>query len=507
MERLNRLDTNNKVGILKKSATELSHLVRTKQLSPVELVQMSISQIEKVNPSLNAMAENLFEQARILAQDLENKIFQSQVEIELPLLGVPVTVKEMFAMQGALRTAGSIHNKDKRMNFNSTLVDRILKAGAIPICTTNVPELGLWFETDNVIYGRTKNPYDLKRTSGGSTGGDAALIATACSPVGLGSDIGGSVRIPAAFCGVFGHKPTSRLLPKTGHYPSTLESMKSVTRKNDSITGMGFLARHAEDLPLMMDLLAGPDQIDQTIELDWKNLKHSANTLQKKIYVIEDPVIKRCKSVDDDCKQAVRKAADFFRSEGHIIEALDPQIFIDTFEVWSAVTGSTQTSTFQHKMTQGQTISLFTELFRHLIGNPRYTFPALVMCVLELFKDKKLAARGLEKAAKLGQKLDQILNDPLFASVILMPTHPRNAPRHQLPYVRPFDFCMTAAINPFESPATSVPMGLNKKGLPLSVQIVCGHNRDKVNFELAQKLEKKFGGWSDHFDLINSDGF
>lgn len=465
---------------------------------------MSISQIEKMNPHLNAVAEDLFVQARALAQDMENKIFQSSAEIDLPLLGVPVTVKEMFAMQGAIRTAGSIHNKGKRMDFNATLVDRILKAGAIPVCTTNVPELGLWFETDNVIYGRTKNPYDLKRTSGGSTGGDAALIASACSPVGLGSDIGGSVRIPAAFCGVFGHKPTSRLLSKTGHYPSTLESMKSVTRKNDSITGMGFLSRHSEDLPLMMDLLAGPDHIDQTIELDWKKLKHPANSLQKKIYVLQDPVIKLCKSVDEDCKEAVQKAADFFKSEGYVIEILDPQIFIDTFEIWSAVTGSTQTSTFQNKMTQGQNISLFTELFRHLIGTPKYTFPALVMCVLELFKDKKMAGLGLEKAAKLGQKLDQILNDPLNASVILMPTHPRVAPRHQLPYVRPFDFCMTAAINPFEYPATSVPMGLNQRGLPLSVQIVCGHNRDKVNFEMASNLEKKFGGWSDQLQL---DGF
>ena len=504
MERLNRLDTNNKVGILKKSATELAHLVRTKQLSPVELVQMSISQIEKMNPFLNAMAEDLFHQAKVMAQELENRIFQSQEEIDLPLLGVPVTVKEMFAMQGAIRTAGSIHNRGKRMDFNSTLVDRVINAGAIPVCTTNVPELGLWFETDNVIYGRTKNPYDLKRTSGGSTGGDAALIATACSPVGLGSDIGGSVRIPAAFCGVFGHKPTSRLLPKTGHYPSTIESMKSVTRKNDSITGMGFLSRHAEDLPLMMDLLAGPDFVDRTIEQDWKSLSHPTSSLQKKIYVLDQPVIKLCKSVDEDCKHAVQKASDFFKSEGYIIEALDPQIFFDTFEIWSAVTGSTQTSTFQNKMTQGRSISLFAELFRHLIGKPRYTFPALVMCVLELFKDQKLAQRGLEKAAQLGERLDQILNDPLFASVILMPTHPRVAPRHQMPYIRPFDFCMTAAINPFEYPATSVPMGLNQKGLPLSVQIVCGSNRDKINFELALALEKNFGGWSDRLQL---DGF
>lgn len=504
MKRLNRLDTNNKVGILKKSATELAYLVRTKQLSPVELVQMSISQIEKMNPFLNAVAENLFEQAKMRAHELENKIFQSQEEIDLPLLGVPVTVKEMFALQGSIRTAGSIHNRGKRMDFNSTLVDRILLAGAIPVCTTNVPELGLWFETDNVIYGRTKNPYDLKRTSGGSTGGDAALIATACSPVGLGSDIGGSVRIPAAFCGVFGHKPTSRLLPKTGHYPSTIESMKSVTRKNDSITCMGFLSRHAEDLPLMMDLLAGPDQVDRTIDLDWKSLSHPASSMQKKIYVLGQPVIKLCKSVDEDCRQAVKKAADFFKSEGYIIETLDPQIFYDTFEIWSAVTGSTQTSTFQNKMTQGQSISLFAELFRHLIGAPRYTFPALVMCVLELFKDKKLAQKGLEKAAKLGQKLDQILNDPLFASVILMPTHPRVAPRHQLPYIRPFDFCLTAAINPFEYPASSIPMGLNQKGLPLSVQMISGSNRDKINFELAFALEKKFGGWSDCLQL---DGF
>ncbi len=472
----------------------MSELVRTQQISPVELVEKSLERLELVNPSLNARAEDLSAQALHEARDLENKIFSDPEKYQkFPLLGVPITVKEMFAMKGCRRTAGSLNYKDDIMDFDATLVTRLKKAGAIPICTTNVPELGLWFETENIIYGRTKNPYDLKRTSGGSTGGDAALIAGLVTPLGLGSDIGGSVRIPAAFCGVYGHKPTWRRLPKTGHFPSTMESIKKVTKETDSITTMGFLTREVEDLALLMETLSGPDHLDPTIESDWKSKKEFVLDPQvHKILVMDSPKMKLCAQSDREVSEAVRKAAAAFKSKGFEIRYLDSDLFIDAFEIWSAVTGSTQGQPFYDKLTRGQSISLFKELSRHLSGQARYTFPALITCVLDLFKKPESQKRGLEKALFLHKKIEDLLSEN---NILLMPVHPRVAPRHTMPYLRPFDFCMTGFLNPFGLPATSVPAGLNQKGIPLSVQIVAAFGQDHINFAAAEFLDRVFGGY------------
>lgn len=479
---------------LELSATKMAYLVRTQQISPLELVRDSLEQLERVNPQINAVAEKLNEQAIHTAHELENLIFSNPEKYQhLPLLGVPVTVKEMFAMQGCLRTAGNVNYKDQVMSFDSTLVARLKSAGAIPVCTANVPELGFWFETDNVIYGRTCNPYDFKRTAGGSTGGDAALVSSLVAPIGIGSDIGGSIRIPASFCGIYGHKPTWRRLPKTGYFPASMESMKSVTKETDSITTMGFLCRCAEDLPMLMEVLSGPDQTDPTIDTGWKHkTDFQLNPSINKIYLIDSPKMKLCAKSDTEVSQVVKKAAEAFKNNGFEVIPLESDLFFDALEIWSAVTGSTQSQSFYNKMTNGHEVSLFKELARHLFGQPQYTFPALITCVLELFKKQGINQKGLAKSKELDQRLKDILGEN---NLILMPVHSRVAPKHRQPYLRPFDFCMTGFLNPFGIPATSVPAGLNKKGLPLSVQVIAGYGHDHLNFAAAQFLDQVFRGY------------
>lgn len=472
----------------------MAELVRTRQVSPVELVEKSIAHLEIVNPYLNAMAENMFSEARGEARDLENKIFSNpEAYAHLPLLGVPVTIKEMFAVKNKKRTAGNINYKNDIMDFDSTLVARLRGAGAIPICTTNVPELGLWFETENVIYGRTKNPFDLNRTSGGSTGGDAALVAGLVTPIGIGSDIGGSVRIPAGFCGIYGHKPTWRKLPKTGHFPSTEESIKQVTKETDTITTMGFLAREIEDLPLLMEVLSGPDGKDPLVDSAWKKSETPRlNPKNNKIYILPNPKLKLNGNADKEVSDKVLEAARRLISRGFQVEELPQDYFYDAFEIWSAVTSVNKTSSFYDKMTRGHNISLFVELFKYLVGKPNYTFPALITCVMELFKNTEKMKEGLEKAKVLEKKLLSLLGTE---NILIMPTHARVAPRHQFPYLRPFDFCMTGCLNPFGIPATAVPVGLNPKGLPLSLQVAAGLDQDQLNFEMAELLTLEFGGF------------
>src|SRR5208282_2762744 len=168
-----------------------------------------------------------------------------------PLHGVPFSVKDSIELAGTVSTAGTIGRRGAAPSTSdATLVARLRNAGAIPIAKTNLPDLLFAFESDNLLFGRTDNPYDLARTPGGSSGGEAALIAACGSPMGLGSDCAGSVRLPAAFCGIAGIKPTSGRLPRTGHFPPAGGWIADLWQ-------MGPMARYVEDVAMMMQVLAG----------------------------------------------------------------------------------------------------------------------------------------------------------------------------------------------------------------------------------------------------------
>jgi fatty acid amide hydrolase 2 len=173
---------------------------------------------------------------------------------ELPLLGVPCTIKESFAVKGMPNCAGLLARRDHRAETTAPSVQRLIDAGAIPLGLTNISELTLWCESDNRVYGRSSTPYDSSSAAGGSSGGEGAAVGSGASPFGLGSDIAGSIRIPAFFCGVFGHKPSNGLVPHTGSYPVPHGEAKR-------LLGFGPLARRAEDLMPVLRILSGPDGV------------------------------------------------------------------------------------------------------------------------------------------------------------------------------------------------------------------------------------------------------
>ncbi len=243
-------------GILSRSGTEQGRLIRDGAISSVELVELHLNRIAEVNPSINAAIEVLAEPARQAARMADQR--RANGTILSPLDGVPFSVKDSIEVAGTVCSAGTIGLQHAPPSqADATLVARLREAGAIPIARTNLPDLLFAFESDNLIYGRTNNPYDLSRTSGGSSGGEAALIAACGSPFGLGSDAAGSVRLPAHFCGIASIKPTSGRLPRTGHVPphgGWLEMLWQI----------GPMARRVEDLCTIMPILAGPDGLDHT---------------------------------------------------------------------------------------------------------------------------------------------------------------------------------------------------------------------------------------------------
>lgn len=254
------------VDIISLGAAELAARIAVGQLTSQQVVEAFISRIETVNPLVNAVCVPLFAQARAEAQAKDEA--QRRGEPLGPLHGVPVTIKECFHVTGTPATMGLSKRQAHIALSDAPLVARLRAAGAVVLGKTNVPQLMLLHETDNPLYGRTNNPWNLDRTAGGSSGGEAAIIAGGGSPLGLGTDMGGSIRIPAHFCGIAGLKPSSYRLTKRGAL-TTLRGLEIVQFQP------GPMARRVDDLELAMQVLtsssAGETQDFQVPPVPWRS--------------------------------------------------------------------------------------------------------------------------------------------------------------------------------------------------------------------------------------------
>ena len=210
-----------------------------------------LDRIDAVNPQLNAVVQLRRDAALRDARAADRVPRESRGVLH----GVPVTIKDSFDTEGLISTGGTKGRASYVPAADATVVKRLRAAGAIVLGKTNTPDLTLAFETNNLVYGRTNNPRDITRTSGGSSGGAAAIVAAGGSPLDIGSDTGGSIRVPAHFCGIAGHKPTAGRVPRTGH-------IIGFEGPNQSLTHVGPLARRVDDLALALSVIAGPDGID-----------------------------------------------------------------------------------------------------------------------------------------------------------------------------------------------------------------------------------------------------
>src|SRR3989449_3419720 len=235
------------------SAAELTESIRRKQVSPVEVVEAHLAQIDRLNPQLNAIVSLDREGALAAARRAEAAVIRG--DGLGPLHGAPVTIKSSIDAAGLRCEAGTKLRAGYVPAGDAPVVARLKAAGAIVLGSTNVPELLMAWETDNALYGRTNNPWDLARTPGGSSGGEAAAIAAGCSVAGVGSDGGGSIRVPAHFSGICGLKPTPGCIPSTGHFPNSVGPF--------ALLGVvGPMARTIADLQALFEVMAGPDDGD-----------------------------------------------------------------------------------------------------------------------------------------------------------------------------------------------------------------------------------------------------
>src|SRR4030043_692078 len=303
--------------IIYSSAVALARAIRTKQVSSEEVVNAYLKRMRAVNPKLNAVvqetADTAYEQARAADEAV------ARGDPIGPLHGVPMTIKDTLNTAGVISTAGTLGRATFVPEEDATAVARMRSAGAILLGKTNVPELALAPETDNLVYGRTNNPYDLSRSPGGSSGGEASIIAVGGSPIGLGSDCGGSIRIPAHFCGLAGIKPTAGRVSRTGHFPP-------VTGLMNRLWHVGPLAKFVEDLILALWVIIGLDGRDPILVpmtlgdpglVDLKSLRvafYTANgilsptpeiveVVKKSVEVLSDVVM----SVEENCPEGIKR--------------------------------------------------------------------------------------------------------------------------------------------------------------------------------------------------------
>lgn len=474
--------------ILTMSAVELGRALRAGALQSRAIVEAHVARIRAVNPTINAVVKDRFDQALREADAADAARAETHPD-DLPVFhGVPFTAKEALEAEGMPYTSGLWARRDVVAQRDGTAVARLKRAGGILLGVTNVSELCMWMESNNKVWGRTKNPYDPARTAGGSSGGEGAIVGAGGSVIGLGADVGGSIRMPAFFNGVFGHKPTGGLVPNTGHYPSAENLLERYVTT-------GPIVRRADDLMPFLKCVAGPDGVEgRCIDSSFLGDPHSVDLRKLTAWVIPDNGLFR---VDARMKAAQERAARVLKEAGARVERREaPRAMKRSFEIWATMLDHGGGDvTFRELMAAGGELSPLREMGKLLIGRSRYTLPGLGLCLLEglpalLGEDRKRKILALGE--ELARELAELLGDE---GVLLFPSYPTVAPKHIEPLLPPLKWVYTAIFNVMQMPVTQVPMGLDERDVPVGVQVAGGVRNDTLTIAVALRLERAVGGW------------
>ena len=471
--------------ITERSAVDLAEAIRSRELSSREVVEAHIELIERRNPELNAIVATRFDEARAEADAADEAARSLRRRRRLgPLHGVPCTIKESFALAGMPHTSGSLDREGLIAERNASAVERLIDAGAIPLGVTNTSQLTLWIESDNPVWGRTNNAYDRSRTAGGSSGGEGAAVGAGFAPFGIGTDIGGSVRLPAFFNGVFGHKPTACLVPTTGHYPAPNE-------RGSRMLGVGPLARRATDLMPVLRAIAGPDGDDETVRAVELGDPAGVSIEGLEVAVSEDASIL---PVSLELRNARVRAARALREAGAEVRKVSlPSVKTVAQPYLNAIRESGALR--EILVESGAELPRFGRLVADAVrGRSRYT-TALLMTLasenLSQYLPERLERRALAAEREVGERVAEAVGD----GVLLHPPFSTVAPRHGRTVGRPWMLAPQAVFNLLGLPVTEVPLGVNDVGIPLGVQVAAGRDRDHVAIAVAIELERRLGGW------------
>ncbi len=462
------------------SASEIASRIRRKEFSPVEVARVHLDRIERLNPKLNAFVDYQPDVVLSQARDAERAILRGD---ELgPLHGVPVSIKSSIDVVGHRCEAGSRLRAGHISTEDAPLVARLRAAGAVILGVTNAPELLMAWETDNLLYGCTNNPWDLTRTAGGSSGGEAAAIAAGLSAGGVGSDGGGSIRVPAHFCGICGLKPTPGRIPSTGHYPKAGGPFAL-------IGVVGPMARTIEDVRILFEVMAGWDDGDPS---------SAPVRLHKDLREINEKIVDAIPigvfegdgrtPVTEETRSAVQLAAFTLQSCGFRVDPFRPEGLEQARQRWWEFFGRAGGMMLKSEAhgRESELSPILREFLSWTDAAPAHT-------------GESLLAAWLGRDAVREKILSQMRKYP----VLICPTAAIPAFRHgerewqvegkTVKYLDAWSYCEWFNLLGF--PAAVVSMGYSKEGLPIGVQIVGRPWEEEVVLAVAAQLEKERGPW------------
>ncbi len=455
---------------LRRAAVDLAEGVRTGAVTSRALVDLHLAHIDRVNPRLRALVADRADAARAEADAADAAIAAGQTDLP-PLHGVPCTIKESFAVQGMPWTSGTMARKGVVADEDAPTVAALRAAGAIVMGVSNTSELCMWMESFNPIYGRTGNPYDATRTAGGSSGGEGSLVGAGASPFGLGADVGGSIRMPAFFNGVWGHKPSPGIVPNAGQYPVP------DTPEGHALLATGPLTRHVDDLAPLVRILAGRQDAvgdPSTVSIDGMVV----------LDVPDNGIVRPHASL----VRARARAADALRDRGAMVVTRRFHAFKQSFDLWAAEMDRAQDAhgDFRAKLGHPHRRSLLPHLVRPAERGGEISLPAIL---LGLFEDVGAWLPGrTQRMLAAGEALRTELLDAMGDGVLILPTYPEPAPHHAAPLRKPLHWTYTALFNAMKLPVTQVPMGLDTRGLPVGLQIVGPPGADHRTLAVGKAL-------------------
>jgi len=474
-----------------KTAVELSAALAAKNVSAVELAQDAIDRIERHDAKINAICVRDFERGLEAARAADAALGRGETR---PLLGIPLTVKESYNVAGLPTTWGFPAQKDFTPPEDALAISRVKAAGGVILGKTNVPVGLADWQSYNEIYGITNNPFDLGRTPGGSSGGSAAALAAGYGPLSLGSDIGGSLRVPAFHCGVYAHKPTFALVPSRGHTPPPFPPLPL----DRDLAVIGPMARGAADLTLLLDAIAGPDPLEagKAYKLALPPPRHGELKNFRVLVIDTDPVMPTSKSM----RAAIEKLAANLGKAGATIARASP--LLPDFAASSRL--------YMRMLMSFLAASFAPETYAGALAAAAKLAPDDISLTAERLRGIGLSHRDWLMAeggrARLRAQWRELFKsfDAVICPVMPTPAYPHDhsldqeARRIEIDgkaYVYPDQLAWAGIATLPGLPATAIPIGLSPEGLPVGVQIVGPWLEDRTPLKLAELIEREFGGF------------
>lgn len=462
-----------KLAVLAADATKLQKMIKNNEITSLAAVKIYIEHIEKVNPVINSVVENRFNEALDEARKADDQLAAGKASGQL--FGVPISMKESFDVKGMQTTGGLVHRKGMIQKQDAHVVQKLKQEGAIILGKTNTPELCFCQETDNKLYGRTNNPRDVTRTAGGSSGGEAATIAVGAAAAGLGSDIGGSIRIPSHFNGIVGFKSGRGQVSSEGSFPSEEDELQS------RMLGIGPMTKSVRDAELIYHIIAS--ESPEKIELN----NFTVNVLP----VTEYPISIETTTLLNDAYEKLRELL--------FVERVVPPYLHETAVLWQEIM-SLNGGNMARKEAFGKKAAnpighYAVEFLSGKAKNHRYLLWALIGA--SLFKPNAQKTEEIREKLREG---DAMLENYLEQRILLFPVYHTAAPRHGIVYSEIFSIRKTfkkympylAYANVWGLPSLTVPIGEDKDGMPIALQMMSKNGNEDALFQLGYLLEKSF---------------